>query len=273
MYLHDNKNDYIITLIDASENEIENRICMEGFSQHQLLLVDKSGYAISQEVTETPFSAGDVIYVAAGRRFGIRCDGSMRIFYIAFTGRSIRPMMHYCHLGEFRVISPPSGKNPVGEMFEHIFNLKNLTSAYQQTDISTALYTLLAYLGSVNIENDNYMLDKNGLLLKSVKELMQQNYRKPYIDFERIAMSAGISAQELNDLFRDTFLMSVEDFYKQIRMKNAKHLLFFYADRGISYVAENMGYTDVGEFQADFYEQFHMSADKFIHLYRQNRLN
>lgn len=62
--------------------------------------------------------------------------------------------------------------------------------------------------------------------------------------------------------------MSVEDFYKQVRMKNAKHLLFFYSEQGVSYVAENMGYTDVREFQSDFYEQFHMSADEFIRLFK-----
>lgn len=256
---------HILTLIDSSEHEIENNMCMDNFACHQFLLVDKPGYAISQECIETPFSAQDVIYAAAGRRFGIRCDGKMNVRHIAFTGENIRPLLHYCRFGEFRVTLPPSGKCHIRGMFDEIFNLKDSCSDDKDTYISTSLYSLLACLGAINIENDNYVWDKKSLILRPVISFMQQNYRKPDISYKEPAL--GVTLKDLDDLFMDVFSMSAHDYYKRLRMENAKHLLFFYNSGGADYVAVNMGYSDTSEFTSDFYEQFKITPDDFIHLY------
>jgi len=268
--MFDYKKNYIITLVDASENEIENNICMEGFAHHQFLLVDSNGYAISQETKEIPFNAGDVIYVAAGRRFGIRCDGTMHIRHIAFTGRNIRPLLHYCGFGEF-CITPSSDKNNIDSIFDEIFAFKSSDATNKYMELSVLLYSLLAQLGEINIETKNRIPEKNALIIKPVIDFMQQNYRNPSVSYDEITAMLGMTVSELDKLFIEVFFLPLSDFYNRLRMENAKHLLFFYASHGIEYVAKNMGYKNVIDFKSDFFEQFNITTDEFTELYWQKK--
>ena len=267
MILNDHSSDQLMTLIDTSRNTINNSWCMEGFAHHQFLLVDRPGFAISQEAEETPFSAGDVIFVAAGRCFGIRCGGEMNIHHIAFTGKNIRPLLHYCRFGEFRITSP-SDENYAEQAFEAIYSLSSeKKSAAKDIIISEKLYSLLAYLGGENIENDNYVFDKHSLILRPVIRYMRDNYREKHISYDELTASLGIDEEELDTEFKNVFFMDAGSFFKQLRMDNAKHLLFFYRARGVRYVAENMGYEGETEFRDDFYSCFGIDADEFIKLY------
>lgn len=240
---------------------------MDGFAHHQFLLVDKSGYAISQEARETPFSAGDVIFVAAGRCFGVRCDGEMNIYHIAFTGKNIRPLLHYCRFGEFRVMSP-SDENYIASVFGRIYSLSLKKSSHDKyIQLSEELYSLLASLGGENIENDDYVFDKQSLILRPVIQYMQENYRSRDISYNEINSSLGISASELDKAFEDVFFMDAGEFYRRLRMENAKHLLFYYKGWGSVYVAENMGYESTDEFKNDFYDCFKIDVEDFVRLY------
>ncbi len=269
MISYDYKNNYIITLVDTSQNNIKGSLCMDNFAHHQFLLVDKSGYAISQEKIEAPFCAGDVIYVSAGRRFGIRCNGEMNVRHIAFTGRNIRPLLHYCHFGEFRVTSLPRESN-ADAIFDKIFALNASSSNHKIISLSEALYSLLAVLGEANIENDNYVFDKRSLILNPVIDFMQDHYRNPRLSYKEFIASLGMSKSELDDAFIDVFSMTADEFYKHLRMNNAKHLLFFYHFSGTDYVAANMGYETTKEFKTDFYEHFNIMPDDFVNLYWKN---
>lgn len=258
------KSKFIVSLSDTSDNVITDSLCMDGFACHQFLLVDKPGYTIAQEVCETEFSAGDVIYAAAGKFFGIRCDGEMRIRYIAFTGKQLRPLLHYCNFGEFRVISPPK-ENNIYSCFDEILHPRN--TADNDAELSTSLYSLIGYLGAARIESDNYIYDKQSMLIKPIVDYMQKDYRNPDISFSELLSFLGISRDEADRLFLDTFSMTTIDYYKLLRMENAKHLLFFYYRAGINYVAANMGYKNTTDFCSDFYDVFKMSPDEFIALY------
>ena len=267
MQIHNYKNKFIVSLSDTSDNVITNSLCMDGFACHQFLLVDKPGYAIAQEVCETEFSAGDVIYAAAGKFFGIRCDGEMRIRCIAFNGRQLRPLLHYCNFGEFRVISP-SKENNIYSCFNEILHLGNTTD--NGAELSASLYSLIGYLGAARIEADNYIYDKRSMLIKPIVDYMQKNYRSADILLSEPLSALGISYDEADKLFLDTFSMTTIDYYKFLRMENAKHLLFFYYRAGINYVAENMGYKNTTDFCSDFYDVFKISPDEFIALYHKN---
>lgn len=265
MQTHYYKNKFIVSLVDTSDSIITDRLCMDGFACHQLLLVDKPGYTISQEVCETEFSAGDVIYAAAGKFFGIRCTGEMRVRCIAFTGKQLRPLLHYCGFGEFRMISPPE-ENNIYSCFDEIFRL-GASDDENGVKISASLYSLIGYLGAARIEADNYIYAKQSLLIKPITDYMQKNYRSADISLAPLLSSIGMGYDEADRLFLDTFSMTVAEYYKFLRMENAKHLLFFYYQIGIDYVAENMGYKNVMDFCADFQSAFKMSPDEFIALY------
>ncbi|MCH5210000.1 MAG: helix-turn-helix transcriptional regulator [Oscillospiraceae bacterium] len=262
------KNEFIVSLADTSDNVVTDRLCMEGFACHQFLLVDKPGFTISQEVCETEFAAGDIIYAAAEKRFGIRCDGDMRIRYIAFTGKRLRPLLHYCGFGAFRVISLPE-KNDAHALFNEIFRLHN---SGNDVEISAALYSLLSHLGAVRIEADNYIYEKQGLTIKPIIDYMQRNYRKDDISLSHVLSYIGISRDEADILFLNIFSVNMADFYKRLRMENAKHLLFFYHQYGTRYVAKNMGYESAEQFYADFYNVFKMSPDEFTALYHKKHM-
>ena len=265
MRIHNYRNKFIVSLSDTSDNVITDNLCMDGFACHQFLLVDKPGYTISQEVCETEFSAGDVIYAAAGKFFGIRCDGEMRIRCIAFTGRQLRPLLHYCNFGEFRVISPPE-ENNIHDCFDEILRL-GASADENGVEVSAALYSLIGYLGAARIEADNYVYDKQSLLIKPIIDYMQKNYRNADDSLAQPLSAVGMSLDEANRLFLNTFSVTAADYYKALRMENAKHLLFFYYSTGIGYVAENMGYKRTTDFCSDFHDVFKMSPDEFIALY------
>ena len=264
MQIRDYKNKFIVSLADTSDSVITDSLCMDGFARHQFLLVDKPGFVIAQEVCETEFAAGDVIYAAAGKFFGIRCDGEMRIRYIAFTGKHLRPLLHYCNFGEFRVISP-SEENNIYKYFDEIFRLGELSD--NGAELSSALYSLIGHLGAARIEADNYTYDKQSLLIKPIINYMQKNYRSADISLSEPLFALGISCNEADRLFLDTFSITMNDYYKFLRMENAKHLLFFYYQIGIDYVSKNMGYKRTADFYADFHDVFKMSPDEFIVLY------
>jgi len=263
MFLQDFRKNYIITLVDTSENEIIDKLCMEGFAHHQFLLVDNDGYAISQEVPETRFSSGDVIYIAAGRRLGIRCKGNMKIRHIAFTGRNIRPLLHYCKFGEFCITSADKSKEDVHNMFSEIFSLQSTNSENKHLMLSAHIYSLLAKLGEFNIERSDNAQTKNQLLLSPVTHYMQANYRNPSLS----DIPTALSKEELDNLFLSEYSVTLSDYYRKVRMENAKHLLFFYANSGIEYIAANMGYSDVSEFENDFYNHSGISTSEFISQY------
>lgn len=265
MHIQDYKDNFIVSLSDTSDNVITDSVCMDGFARHQFLLVDKAGYAISQEVCETEFAAGDVIYVAAGKFFGIRCEGEMHIRYIAFTGRHLRPLMYYCGFGGFRVISLPE-KNTVDNLFDEIFSLNNSMNE-RNAESSAALYSLIGYLGAARIETDNYIYDKQSSLIKPIIDYMQENYRNADISLAKLLASLGMSHTEADSLFLNTFSVTLDEYYKRLRMENAKHLLFFYYQYGLGYVASNMGYDNDADFCRDFYDVFKISPDEFIALY------
>ena len=203
MQPRDYKNKFIVSLADTSDSVITDRLCMDGFARHQFLLVDKPGFVIAQEVCETRLSAGDVIYAAAGKFFGIRCDGEMRIRCIAFTGRQLRPLLHYCNFGEFRVISPPE-ENNIHDCFDEILRL-GASADENGVEISVALYSLIGHLGAARIEADNYVYDKHILLIKPILDYMQKNYRNADISLTQPLSAVGMSYAEANRLFLNTF--------------------------------------------------------------------
>ena len=133
--------------------------------------------------------------------------------------------------------------------------------------LSGLLYELLAKLGEINIEASNCSYDEKILLLSPVLDYMQENYRKPSISLENCASIIGTTKIRLDKLFINNFSLSPEDYYKKLRMENAKHLLFFYKSSGTEYVAHNMGYENVSDFEADFYSYTGMTSDEFISLY------
>ena len=96
---------------------------------------------------------------------------------------------------------------------------------------------------------------------------MQTNYRNAVLSLSGPLSSLGMSYDEADRIFLDTFSLNIADYYKRVRMENAKHLLFFYHEIGIKYVAENIGYKNDKDFCADFYNEFKMSPYEFISLY------
>ena len=256
----------IMSLVDTSENTIDKKYYMRGFAYHQFLQVDSYGYAISYGKPEAPFIPGDVIYVAAGHDFGIRCEGEMHIKYIAFYDKNIRPLLHYCRFEEFRVTTPLQKDKTAGAI-DKIFEVGTRTDSARFVDASEALYTLLCLLGEANIENDNYTFDKKSLLVHPVFDFMHANYRSPVLPYKELLASLGMTRGELDELFLDVFTMNADKFFKHMRMQDSQHELLFNRDFGVAYVARQMGYENEREFRLDFYNEFKMTPEEFINLY------
>ena len=266
MQIRDFRHQYIVSLADVSVHTVKNKMVMDGFACHQLMLADKPGYAISQETCETSFGAGDVIFAAAGKLLGLRCDGEMKIRHIAFTARRLRPMLHYCGFGEFRVIPMPK-ENDIDRRFDDIFSCSGMMRE-NGAEVSARLFSLLGYLGAIRIEADNYIYDKRSLLIKPIIDYMQKNYRKAELPFTDLLSSIGISRAEADTLFSDVFSVTADEYYKKLRMENAKHMLFCEPKKGAGIVAPELGYDNKDDFCADFRDVFGIEPQEFISLYR-----
>lgn len=267
MQVSDFRHKYMITLSDVSDHIINGKMRMDGFACHQLLLPDKSGYAISQENCEKAFSAGDVIFVGAGNLFGVRCDGDTRIRHIAFTGRRLSPLFYYCGLGEFRVIRlSEEEKDVIIRYFDQIFCF-NGKPKENSAEVSAVLFSLIGKLGAIRIEADNYVYDKSSLLIRPIIDYMQKNYRHARIPYDGLLSALSITRDEMNNMFYNIFSMSSDDYYHKLRMENAKHLLFCDPNDDIAFVAKNMDYDNTSDFRSDFYNAFRMTPERFIQLY------
>ncbi len=268
MRVSDFRHKYMLALSDVTDHVIDGKMRMDGFACHQLLLPDKPGYAIAQENPETEFSAGDVIFVGSGNLFGVRCDGDMRMRHIAFTSRRLHPLLHYCGLGRFRVVRlSENEKDIMRRYFDIVFGF-NGKQAENGAEISAVLYSLIGKLGAVLIEADNYVYDKNSLLIKPIIDYMQKNYRRARIPYDGLLSALGISRENMNDMFYNIFFMSADSYYHKLRMENAKHLLFCDPNLDVDFVAKNMDYDNASDFRADFYEAFKMTAEDFTVIYR-----
>lgn len=256
----------IMSLVDTSENHINKKLYMQGFAYHQFLLVDSYGYAISFGKPEAEFTPGDIIYVAAGCDFGIRCEGEMNIRYIAFSAKNIRPLLHYCRFEEFRITTPLQ-KEKANDAIDRIFEIAKRTDGGRYVDASEALYTLLCLLGEANIENDNYIFDKKSLILHPVYDFMHENYRSPLLPYKELLASLGMTREELDDLFLDVFTMTADEFFYHMRMQDAQHELLFNRQFGVGYAARLMGYENEQDFRLDFYNEYNLTPEEFINLY------
>lgn len=265
--IYENMNDRnLMSLTDTSENVIDKKLYMRGFAHHQFLLVDSYGYAISTGKTETVFTPGDVIYVAAGRDFAIRCEGEMRVKYIAFSGKYIRPLLHYCRFEEFRITTPIQ-REKVTNAVDRIFEISHREDVDIFVDASEALYTLVCLLGEANIENDDYTFDKKSLILHPVYDYMHASYLSPKLRYKKLLASMGMTKEELDGLFMNVFTMTADEFFHHMRMQDSQHELLFTKDFGVGYTADRMGFESEEKFRKEFYDKFKMTPEEFISLY------
>ncbi len=271
MQISDFRHKYMISLSDTSDHIINGKMRMDGFACHQLLLPDSPGFAISKENCEKAFGAGDIIFVAAGRVVGIRCEGAMRLRHIAFTSRRLYPFLHYCGFGDFRVIHlPEKDKKTFADRFDNIF-CYNGSQVEKSSEISAALYSLIGALGAACIESDNYVHDKHRLIIKPIVDYMKRNYRTARLSYDKILMQLGITRGEMDRLFVSVFSLSPEEYYKKLRMENAKHLIFCVPNYDVDYVAKIMDYKNTSQFCVDFFDVFKITPGKFISLYSSDK--
>lgn len=209
--------EYIVSLSDISDREIENNMYIYDFPYYHLILAEKSGYTISEVSNEEEFAAGDVIFVSEGRRFGVRCDGTMRVRHITFSGRRIKPLLHYCRLGEFSVIhTSDEEQNKAIKCFKNVSELNKSDSAAKHAKLSASLYELLAYLGAVNLKDVRYVSGKNDLTsgMEYAKQLLFRFSRR----------KLDIVAEHMG--YENTARFA-EDFYKQFHMTPNDFLMLY----------------------------------------------
>lgn len=182
-------------------------------------------------------------------------ENPRNVIFILFSGCELPDIWSSLDLPPSGALCVSSGNTAkINALIDDIFN------DYKSESVSR-------HIGAVGIEADNYVYDKRSLIVKPVADYMNRNYRKLSPPFPQLLASLGMSRKELDALFSDIFSMTADEYYKHLRMENAKHLLFFYYTEGAEYTAKILGYKNAEDFNADFYGEFKITPDEFTALY------
>jgi signal transduction histidine kinase/DNA-binding LacI/PurR family transcriptional regulator/AraC-like DNA-binding protein len=98
----------------------------------------------------------------------------------------------------------------------------------------------------------NSLPQPTAMLVKQASAFIQQNYTRPF-SLEELADSVGVSKSYLSRIFKRDTGISPWDFLNRFRIQKAKELLLL-TDEGITAIAADVGYEDVGYFGRVFRE-------------------
>lgn len=92
------------------------------------------------------------------------------------------------------------------------------------------------------------------------------------VDFNQLARFLDLCPSRLRHLFKEQTGMSFKKYLRQVRMKEAQHLLKTTFLR-VNKIAERVGIRDSSHFVRDFEKEFGLSPDKYRKRHLSNKEN
>ncbi len=132
------------------------------------------------------------------------------------------------------------------------FNNQNLARTSEEKSLSESD----EIEGDVNRSPDNFKLKKDAL------DFIRRNINKPALQISDIAAYLNTSIQSLNNAFESREGVSAYVFMHQERMRCAAQLLEK-SSLKISFIANEVGYTNSGNFAKEFKKYWHQSPTQF----------
>ena len=100
--------------------------------------------------------------------------------------------------------------------------------------------------------------------MERVREAIRHSSQRPSL--EALARDAGISVPHMSELFRETYGVSVGQYWKVWQLSEARRLLS--EGRSASEVANQTGFTDQPHFIHDFRRQYGLTPRRWLQIYQ-----
>jgi len=132
-----------------------------------------------------------------------------------------------------------------------------------------ALVALIRWEGSTGQTLSNHSSSPNWVQIEKILHFIYGHYTEP-LYIEQIAREAGLSADNLHTLFRDTFGMSCVQYLRAYRVSHAASLLCLPEAR-VTEVAFAVGFETLSHFNTSFRQFLGMSPREYIRSHKSNK--
>lgn len=115
---------------------------------------------------------------------------------------------------------------------------------------------------------DKNKLTKSKVLVKKVREYIDENIQDCELDLGRISGNFYINSSYLRKVFKNELGITISDYITGARMQKAKELLTTDADIAVSRIAEITGYSDAGYFSKCFKKYTGLSPSEYANSHQ-----
>lgn len=114
--------------------------------------------------------------------------------------------------------------------------------------------------------NDMNKPTKSKLLVKKIKDYIDENISNTELDLSMISSSFYMNSSYIRKIFKNEIGMTLSDYITNERMRMAKEMLNSSDDIAISQIAEITGYSDAGYFSKCFKKCVGMSPSQYANM-------
>lgn len=156
----------------------------------------------------------------------------------------------------------------MGKNIEEIYG--NQFSPYSEIRKGVALNELHQWIFSLYEKvidyNDMKKITKSKLLVKKVKDYIDEHISEEELDLSKISNVFYMNSSYIRKIFKNELGITVSDYITNERMRKAKELLRGDNDIAISRIAEITGYSDAGYFSKCFKKYVGMSPSQYANV-------
>ncbi|AWB43771.1 AraC family transcriptional regulator [Paenibacillus sp. CAA11] len=186
--------------------------------------------------------------------------------YVTFGGAAVDSILHALEIAASTVYTE-SQDFPFSELIWRMLDKIGKGAEFSRLDASAELYQFLIMLKKYGKTKNQQSLSQYYDRIRPVVEWLENMYAEN-IGLQEMSRQAGMSAQHLSHLFRETFNMSPYAFLIQLRIREAKRLLVANSALPLKEVASRVGFHDVSHFVATFKRIEQITPHKYRSLFQ-----
>lgn len=250
------------------QNKVERNF--ESFGSSQVMLCTSgAGTFINHNQISFPVQTGDLIYFMSKTPHAYYPSGyPWSTKYIVFGGVKIESLMAQAGFARSGVISTGTEFDNLNGLFDQV-----LYYHYHQDEFSAAyssmyLYQIITTLSSLTSQDKLDELHLTRDKLKRVISIIETQYFLQ-LSLPELADEIHVTPEHLTRLFRAAYDTTPIVYLNQIRIENAKKMLYLYKDKKIKEIAMECGFMSPGYFSKVFKRMTGYLPEEFrkIHIY------
>lgn len=185
--------------------------------------------------------------------------------WIVFEGYMAKSIMTSAYFGSYEFFSLSDTKLFV-RGFNKIYKLNSEKPSDYILKSSSELYNLLIWLGCNSPHSGSERKDAAFKKLNKITDYIKSNYNRD-ISLDELADLADVSVSYLCRLFKKEYDMTIVEYILRIKTFEAKKMLISCPEKGIKWIAKEVGFNDLSYFGSVFKKSEGCTPKQFRQLY------